>query len=67
MKKIKDVYICPKCGSTRLEISDKFPSATDFIASVPAHNFVCHDCKYEGIAPKIDKINIEGFRKDLKK
>lgn len=67
MEKAKDAYICPKCGSLRLEITDKLPTITKFIGSVPAHNFLCHDCNYEGIAPKIDKVNINGFRKELKK
>ena len=67
LKNAKDAYICPKCGSLRLEITHKMPSPTDFITSVPPQNFLCRDCTYEGIVPKIDKDKIEKFRNDLKK
>lgn len=66
-EKIKDVYICPKCGSIRLSIHDKLPPAARFIGAVPAQNFLCYDCDYEGIAPLIDKVEIDSFRKHLKK
>ncbi|MBC8500617.1 MAG: hypothetical protein ISS25_00920 [Nanoarchaeota archaeon] len=63
----KDAYICPKCSSLRLSLHDKLPPATRFIGAVPAHNFECADCGYEGLVPKIDKDKINDFRKNLKK
>ena len=62
----KELHICPKCGSLRLALTDKLPPATRFIGAVPAHSFICADCDYEGIAPMIDKTEIESFRKKLK-
>lgn len=66
-KNTKDAYICPKCGSLKVQMATKLPPAARFIGTAGSQNFECLDCKYEGICPIINKDYIESFRKNLKK
>lgn len=62
----KEVLICPKCGSLRLE---RINNPGDIVmGEVSSKNtFECGDCNYNGLAPMIDKKDVEYFRKELKK
>lgn len=61
----KEVLICPKCGSLRLE---RINNPGDIVmGEVSSKNtFECRDCNYTGLTPTIDRTDIESFRKELK-
>ncbi|MBR9692683.1 hypothetical protein GOV07_01995 [Candidatus Woesearchaeota archaeon] len=66
---MKDVSICPKCGSTNLKpatlagTSDALPLGR----GVDFNKSICEDCEYVGICPILPENEIDNFRKELKK
>ena len=67
-KNVKSLYVCPKCGSINLRYIDDILPGTRFISTTPSNNeFECIDCGYQGIAPKVDREQINSFREEIKK
>ncbi len=71
----KYVSICPRCGSTNVKsiaISSPKEYAWHGAKSLgweiynPA-KFICKDCDYYGICPKVTTDKIKNFKKKLKK
>ena len=64
----KDMFVCPRCGSSNIVHEKKGLSDTYFIASLRSNNFfICLDCDFKGEFPLVLKSELESFRKSLKK
>lgn len=63
MTKEKYVKICPKCGSTDVQVD--FSNASFAIGSPVSHN--CNSCGTVGMVfPEVEESKVEEFRKKLK-
>jgi fused signal recognition particle receptor len=64
-EKKKFVKICPKCGSTDIEIEETNPAKIKYGA--PLNSF-CKSCGFRNVVfPEVEEDKIEEFRKDIKK
>ena len=60
---VKQVLICPKCGSTNVDVNPE----VDRLQWIDMKtDYYCFDCKYTGFMPRINEDKIEEFRAQIK-
>ena len=65
---MKSFWICPECGSNRIEYASTMVESGSFIGIGLPQMFNCKDCKYKGpLVVEIDKEDAKRYKRIVSK